>query len=75
MYSLRTGKGAPLLISHMRDVHHGDPEALRFAGLQRVYTACDGSDRPKRLVQCESRWIINVKALGLNDHNDLSPFL
>lgn len=45
MYSLKTGKGAPRLISHMRDVHNCDPEPVRLAGLQRVYIPSDGSDR------------------------------
>lgn len=37
MYSLKTGKGAPHLINHMRTCHDNNPNLLRFAGLQRIF--------------------------------------
>lgn len=78
MYSIRTGKGCPRLIAHIREVHGGDPETLRFAGLKRIMISCDGGDRHKNLLRCEAKLILRMQALGpigLNDRNDLSPFL
>lgn len=45
LYLLRTGKGAPRLILHMREVHNNDPSLLRFAGLRKIPIPQDGSDR------------------------------
>lgn len=78
MYSLKSGKGAPRLISHMRTEHNNDASLLRFAGLQKIQVPHNGGDRQNELLRCEAKWILDVNAmgpLGLNDRNDLASFL
>lgn len=78
IYSLRTGKGVPRFISHINGVHASNSDCLRFAGIQKIPMFSDGRDRHRELLRCESRWILDTNAmgpLGMNDRNDLSPFL
>lgn len=71
--SIVTGKGCPRLIEHIRECHDSDCTALSFAGVQKVVNHV--SDKDSKLLQMESRRIIQCNALwqlGLNDRNDFS---
>lgn len=75
IYSLKSGKGAPRFIAHMREAHAGSVSGLKFTSVQRILSSSSGNDRHVKLLRCEARWIVRTDALGpmgLNDRNDLS---
>ncbi|XP_069831781.1 uncharacterized protein [Dendropsophus ebraccatus] len=78
LYSVRTGKGVPRLIEHVRTVHQSNTKLLQFFGLERVNHTTDGSDRLKLLLKRETQWILKLDATGpcgLNERNDMNTLL
>ncbi|CAJ0965044.1 unnamed protein product [Ranitomeya imitator] len=76
--SVRTGKGVPRLINHVRQCHAGNTHTLRFAGIARVYSPQQGGNLNQLLLRCEARWIMRTNAtgpMGLNERIDMSVFL
>ncbi|XP_069819694.1 uncharacterized protein [Dendropsophus ebraccatus] len=77
-YSVRSGKGVPRLIDHIRQVHQGNTRCLKFCGLERVNQVLGGGDRHLNLLRKETLWISKLNALGplgLNERNEFAPFV
>ncbi|XP_044155844.1 T-cell leukemia homeobox protein 1 isoform X1 [Bufo gargarizans] len=76
--SIRSGRGCPRLIEHIRTSHDAHPHCLSFAGVEHVRPIPRGVDRHRLLLQREARWIMLTGAMGaagLNERNDISVFL
>ena len=78
VYAIRTTNEKYPMAKHYKQAGHGNPNTLRAMAIEVVPSSRRGGDRLKRLLQRETFWIFQLKAMvypGLNEEIDYSPFL
>lgn len=66
------------LARHVREVHQGDSDSLRFWGITKPKLGPRGGDLNKLLLKIEAQWIYCLKSLSplsLNEGFSLSAFI